>query len=229
MKTLSSLLVATLALAVISPARAELSAAAWLETYYLDPQPAELPHAIQRLSREGYFDRAGNIPIAIGFISTIFAQHPERVDAWLVELNGLPLKHQRLIAASLWQAGHPLGAELLPRLAEFQADRAAVASLASKPSTDILDTPVVSPQSMNLRWGAFLASGDERHIVAVLEAIGSDIPALGATAQRALAQDAAAHPRVLEICRAQLEREPEEIRSALRAALNDAAPAHPRS
>jgi hypothetical protein len=81
---------------------------------------------------------------------------------------------------------------------------------------------------MNLQWGAFLADGDERHVIAILEAIGSDQPELGSIAQRTLAVAASAHPRVLEICRAQLDREPEDIRSGLRAALN-AAGIKPRS
>jgi hypothetical protein len=73
-------------------------------------------------------------------------------------------------------------------------------------------TPVVSAAAMNLRWGAFLASGDERHIVSVLEALGSNEPGLATSARYALAQDAASHPRVLEICREQLDRQPQAIR-----------------
>jgi hypothetical protein len=228
MKTLR---VSVITLLVFGAARlhAGISAQAWLETYYLNPQPAELPQAIQQLSAEGYFDRPANVPIAIGFISTVFAQHPKQVDPWLTQLSGLPLKHQRLLAAALWQSGHPLGAELIPLLGQFARNRAQLDSLASTPSPLILDTPVLSPSSMNLQWGAFLASGDERYIINVLDAIGTDQPGLDAAARVALAQNAAAHPRVLEICRTQLDRQPEEIRSVLRAALNAGAPIPPRS
>jgi hypothetical protein len=83
--------------------------------------------------------------------------------------------------------------------------------LAAKP-VSVYQTPVVSAAAMNLRWGAFLASGDERHIVSVLEALGSNEPGLATSARYALAQDAASHPRVLEICREQLDRQPQAIR-----------------
>jgi hypothetical protein len=75
---------------------------------------------------------------------------------------------------------------------------------------------------MNLQWGAFLANGDERHIIRVLDAIGSGERALDHAARMSLARSAANHPRVLEICQAQLTRQPAEVQSVLRAALRDA-------
>ena len=229
MKILKLFLVAALALAAAFTARAEISAQAWLETYYLNPQPAELPRAIQRLSQEGYFDEPSHVAVAIGFIGTIFAQHPQQVDAWLLQLNGLPFRHQRLIAAALWQAGLPLGNDMLRVLGPSARNHEQVAQLATLPAPAIENTPVLSASSMNLRWGAFLATGDERHIISILDAIGDDRPGLDAAARVALAQDAAAHPRVMEICRAQLDRQPEEVRSVLRAALLDASGPRPRT
>ena len=228
MKTLQLFVIASLALVSSLAAHADISAPAWLETYYLDPQPSELPRVINALSRSGYFEQAGHTAVAIGFLSTVFAQNPERVDRWLMELNGLPIAHQRLIAAALWQAGHPLGSEMLNTLAQSSSLRVEVQRRASRPSVAILDTPVLSPSSMNLQWGAFLATGDERHIVAILDGIGADRPALSAAARYALAQNAAAHPRVLDICRAQLAKQPGEAGEVLRAVLNDAN-AKPRS
>lgn len=229
MKTLQRLLLAGFALASTAALRAEVSAQAWLETYYLDPQPAELPRAVQNLSREGYFDRAENTAVAIGFLGTVFAKHPDRVDGWMQQLAQLPAKHQRLLAAALWQAGNPLASDLLRKHGQTSPVRTEVEKLASMPSQRIADTPVRSTSSMRLQWGAFLASGDERHIVSILDAFGLNEPALNSAARMSLAQNAAAHPRVMEICHAQLERQPEEIRSELRAALNQAATISPRS
>ncbi|HWA10328.1 MAG TPA: hypothetical protein VG838_12820 [Opitutaceae bacterium] len=223
MKTLSFALVAGLALASPFAARAEISAQASLETYYTNPQPAELPRLVQALSREGYFEKPGHTAVAIGFLATLFARNPERVDAWLLGFNGLPLAHHRLIAAALWQAGNPLGADMLRHLGEFTPVRNEVARLADTPSIDVANTPVLSPSSMNLQWGAFLATGDERYIVNILDALGTDRPGLDSAARYALAQDAAAHPRVFEICRAQLDKQPAEAKDVLRAALNEAA------
>ncbi|MFZ9746083.1 MAG: hypothetical protein ACO3G4_05575 [Opitutaceae bacterium] len=221
MKTLVLPFLAGLALAT-SALRAEVSAQAWLESYYLNPQPAALAARVQALSREGFLERPGNVPLTIGFLATVFAQHPARVDAWLQELRSLPESHQRLLAAALWQAGDARGEDLLLRLRAPAAVRTEIRRLATTTADRIADTAVLSPASMNLQWGAFLASGDERHVTRIFDAIGRNEPALGTGAQLALARNAAAHPRVLAICLAQLERQPSEIQSALRAAFRDA-------
>lgn len=222
MKTLKFVFAAALVLASSLAARAEISAQAWLETYYLNPQPAELGRAVRALSREGYFEKPGHIAVGIGFLSTVFAQNPERVDGWLLEFNGLPLAHQRLIASALWQAGHPLGAQMLRMLGQDSEIKADIQRLAERQSVSVADTPVISPSSMNLQWGAFLASGNDRYVVNILDGIGNDHPELSSAARYALAQNAAAHPRVMEICRAQLSKQPNEVQSVLRAALNEA-------
>ncbi len=229
MKTLFRLTLAGLALAATAALRAEVSAQAWLETYYLNPQPAELPRAIENLSRDGYFARAENTAVAIGFIGTVFAQNPDRVEGWLNQLSGLPARDQRLLAAALWQSGHPLGNSRLRALAQNSPVRAEVERLSTLPTQLIAETPVQSSSSMRLQWGAFLANGDQRHIVAILDGFGLNNASLTSAARMALAQNAAAHPRVMEICRAQLSRQPEDVRSELRAALNQAERVTPRS
>ena len=176
MKTLKLLLVASLALASSLAARAQISAQAWLETFYLNPAPAELTRNIAALSREGYFEKPGHTAVGIGFLSTVFAQHPARVETWLLELADLPARDQRLLAAAVWQAGLPFGAELLRNLGQSSPVRADVLRLASMPSMAIDDTPVQSSSSMNLKWGAFLATGSEQHVISILEAIGTNQP-----------------------------------------------------
>jgi hypothetical protein len=222
MKTLKFVVVAHLALLTGLTTRAESSAQIWLETYYVNPRPAELTANIRALSREGFFEKEGNTALSIGFLATVFAQNTARVESWLGELPNLPAAHQRLLVAALWQAGHPLGSELLRTISKKSPLHEEVLRLASMPAQLVADTPVRSRSSMNLQWGAFLASGDERHIVRVLDAIGTGERALDNIAQINLARHAADHPRVLEICQAQLSRQPQEVQGVLRAALRDA-------
>lgn len=222
MKTLKALLLASLALASSHAARAGSSAQAWLETYYVNPRPDELATNVHRLSRSGWFDESGHTAVGIGFLSGVFAAHPQRVNGWLDQLADLPLSHRRLVAAALWQAGNPKGAELLKRFGERSVVRTEVLELASRQSTPVADTLVVSSSSMNLQWGAFLASGNDRHVIAILDGMGNDRAALDLAARQSLAQNAALHPRVLDICRDQLSRQPESVRAEIRAALTAA-------
>ena len=218
MKSLKFALIAILALGASVAARADSQAQAWIETYYANPRPEQLSVNLHSLSRSGWFEQTGHVATGIGFLSTVFTQNPERVMGWLNDLSDLPLAHRRLVAASLWQAGHPYGAELLRRLSTHSTVQNEVLALASRKSATVAQTPVLSPTSMNLQWGAFLASGNEQHVVAILDAMGTDRPGLDIAARQSLAENAAAHPRVLEICRVQLDRQPESVRSEIRAA-----------
>lgn len=228
MKTLKFLAAASLALVCSFAARADIHAQAWLETYYLNPQPDTVAANIKALSHDGYFEKPGHTAIGIGFLATVFAQNPTRVESWLGDFAALPAHHQRLVAAALWQAGHPGAGDLLRAMSANSSVRSEVLRLADTPAQLIGDTSVRSASSMNLQWGAFLAGGDERHIVRILEALGSGEPGLDATARVAIADHASAHPRVMEICQAQLDRQPEEVQGVLRAALTTPA-AKPRS
>ena len=201
----------------------------WVSNYYHNPRPDDLPSAVHSLSRSGYFESVGQPAIAIGFFTTVFAQNPQRVDFWLAQTASLPEQHRRILAAAAWKSGSATGARLLREMSahEDSALREQVRQLVINGSEPVGNTPVLSPSSMNLQWGAFLASGDERYIVNVLAALGSGQPGLATSARFALAQNAVAHPRVLEICRAQLDKQPESVRSELKAALNAATAGKP--
>ena len=233
MKRVKTLLAATALLAALNSARAIESADAqasgqqawrWVAHYYENPRPDDFVPAVYALSRSDYFETLGQPSIAIGFFATVFAQNPQRVDYWLRETGALPERHCRILAAAAWMAGHPAGARRLQEMgaAEDRPLREQLRELLARGSEPIVGTPVLSASSMNLQWGAFLASGDERHIVNVLAALGSDQPGVASSARFALAQNAAAHPRVLDICRAQLEKQPAAIRAEVRAALREA-------
>jgi hypothetical protein len=232
MKLLRTLLAAGASLAVFSSAHAldhSLTPAQgswqWVTHYYQNPRPDDLLTAVHRLSRSGYFESVGQPAIAIGFFTTVFAQNPQRVNHWLAETAGLPEAHRRILAAAAWKSGSFTGARLLRDLAEREDTglRQEIRELLAHGSAPVAATPVLSASSLNLQWGAFLANGDERHIVNVLAALGSGQPGLATSARFALAQNAVAHPRVMEICRSQLDKQPESVRSELRAALNAAA------
>lgn len=176
------------------------------------------------MSREGVISRPDKTASSIGFFATVFAQNPQNVSSWLSRTASLPEADRRVLAAAAWQAGHPVGAHMLREMSqnsssEVQQDIAGLLERGAKP---IAETPVLSESSMNLHWGAFLADGDDRHVLAVLAAFGSGEHNLSTSARYSLAQNAATHDRVMQICRAQLDKQPEPLREELRAALNSA-------
>jgi len=199
---------------------AEHNTLTWISQYYKNPQPEKLVQRAYILSQMGYFEGEGQPAQAVGFFASIFAQHPEKVDAWIASLRGLPEKHQRLMAAAAWLAGQPRGES---RLQELAGGSVVLADLLSQKPTSLARESVQSESSMYMQWGAFLATGKDSHIVAILTAVGEKTPGLAESARLSLAMNAAQDERVLEICQAQLDKQPKEVRDVMRAALNDAA------
>ncbi|AOS45722.1 hypothetical protein Verru16b_02809 [Lacunisphaera limnophila] len=222
----AKLLISGLSLALTLAAAAPVAAATtdwsgWMENYYLNPEADKVVPAVYALSRSGHFEQEGQTAAAIGFLGAVFAQNPDRAADWMYQFRQLPAAHQRLVAAALWYSGLPEGVEVVRQAAQgTSADiRTDVENLMAWQQPVLSETPVQSVSSLNLQWGAFLASGNPQHIVKVLAALGSDQPVLGTQVRMALAEKALAHPRVYEICQSEIARQPEGVREQLRTAL----------
>ena len=215
---------ASLVLFSAVPGRAAAtSAEQWLTHYYQNPQPEQFVPAIFDLSHAGFFEQPGHVSLAIGFIAGVMTQNPDQIDQWLLFSRALPPAHQRLMVSALWYSGHPKGAAYLRAHARGVSPqlRAEIEQLlASGPA--LRDAPVLSASSLNLQWGAFLATGESQHVMNVLAALGSSDPGLSSAVRLALAEKAATHEKVQAICAEQLARQPEGVRDQLRAAMNDA-------
>lgn len=193
----------------------------WVSNYYQAPQPELVVPAVFALSQSGYFEQAGQPATAIGFLSAVFAQNPDKVSGWMHAFRDLPVAHQRLAAAALWYSGLP-GSDRELRLAARNSApelRAEIEQLLARGAVSVRETPVLSESSLNLQWGAFLASGEQQHIVNALAALGSGEVGLSNAVRTSLAQKAAGHQRVYEICQAQLASQPAGVRDQLRTAL----------
>lgn len=199
----------------------------WMSHYYEAPQPDQVVSAAFGLSRSGYFDSAEHRTTAIGFFAGVFSQNPERVQHWVSAFRDLPTADERLMASALWYAGSPAGAERLRALARRSNPemRAEIEQLVAQQPPSLRNTPVQSEGSLNLQWGAFLATGDSQYVVNVLAALGSREPGLSNQARFALARNATAHRKVYEICQTQLARQPDAVREQIHAVLTEA---HPR-
>ena len=230
MKTLKSLLAVGTLLAAAIPSFASVEAGSqsraerWFGHYYENPRPADLLVSVHQLSASGFFEQPGNTATAIGFFTEVFTQHPNRVRQWLDQTADLPEAHRRILAAAAWQAGHPRGLALMREFSsgDDAVVRVQVSELLRRGPSPVVNTPVQSESSLRLQWGAFLATGNEGHVLAMLQALGTNERDLTLAVRYSLAENAASHARVLEICRAQLSRQPESVRSEIRAALNAA-------
>ena len=198
----------------------------WMQSYYLKPAPDRLVDVVFAMSRSGALTQVGQATVNIGFLATVFARNPDRVEGWMHEFSRLPLPDRRLVAAAHWYSGLPHGDRLLREMAQGATpeNEAEITQLLKQTPVAIANTPVLSEASLNLQWGAFLASGEPRHIVNALTALGSGEAGLSSAVRSSLAQKAASHQRVYEICQAQLASQPAGVRDQMRTALATARP-----
>lgn len=195
----------------------------WMNDYRRNPQPDALMSEMIDLAQAHYFSSGRDTATAIGFLTAVFQQNPQRVDVWLEQCREfLPGHAYRVMLVAAWQAGNPGAARRVAELAAYNSPevRADVLRMVAQGPAPLAASQVVSEDSMRAQYGAFLASGDRRYIVNILAAVGSDQPGVAAQARYELAQDAAADPQVMAICREQLAREPYPLRSQIEATLN---------
>jgi hypothetical protein len=226
MKLLPLTIAAGLALAALPQVRAETgSGKNWMDHYYETPHSADFVPGVVALSREGVFDSDHQKFIAIGFLSKVFEQNPGAVAGWLrAAMPLLPEQGQRVLVAAAWMASNPAADRYLPRFyAQSVGEQRDITGtmIDEKAVTPVVDIPVNTVHAMDLQWGAFLASGDERYVTNVFTAFGSAQPGLATAARYTLVQNAAADPRVMQVCRDVLSRQPDSVRAQFQAALND--------
>lgn len=205
----------------LSAVASSSSAEQWLNNYYKNPAPERFTSAVLELSRNGYFDEAGHVPLAIGFMATVFSQNPDKVQSWLQFSHVLPVSHQRILISALWYSGNPKGADYLRAYARDcePSLRTSLNALANT-TPSLPNAEVSSVSSLNLQWGAFLANGETAPVRSILAALGN--ANLDQDVRWSLAQNAVQHERVLSICRDELSRQPNAVRETLRAVIHDA-------
>lgn len=197
----------------------------WLAGYYRNPQPNHLIQGTIQLTQSGYFSTPRENSVALGFYATVFRQNPAWVNTWLNEAATLLPDHvYRIFVAAAWESGNALGARRMAELNAYTRPslRPSIASLEGRGPSPLADLAVDSQDAMNVQWGAYLASGNQRYVLNILAALGSNQPGVAAAARYELAQEAASDPRVMTICQDQLNRQPHEISTQIEAALNSA-------
>lgn len=136
-----------------------------LQTFYRDPRPERL---------NGFFERyaaaAPNwtaFPPAVGFYAVVFRKNPDWVERLMpASLNA---KSADAVDAALALAGNDSARQKLrPRLDEAGHDPSLQAELANLPS-QLADIQIVRPTHLDILWGAFFASGDERYVRMIID------------------------------------------------------------
>lgn len=138
----------------------------FLSYYYKKPQPDLLVPAIKAFEDHGDFKNYGALPPFCAFVSRIFAAHPERISAWVKELNSLSpsSKSNMLLVALEWTDNKEArdAASILERDGALLPDGLPAVNLdANKLDSEF---QVTAASHLDMLWGAFFATGDKRYL-----------------------------------------------------------------
>lgn len=202
----------------------------WITYYYLHPQPDHTVEAILLMSAKGYLDKeTAQSPLA-AFFSHVFAQNPQSIEHWFSKLEGLPNAQRRLLCGALWYSATPQGLQQLKKEAARAApsDNADIVKLTTTKPPSIANLEITEPSVLDMLWASFMATGDERYVIRIistlpwLEEKNLNRVLIGGAARWSLTSNAIQHPKVLEICKAQVGKQGETTVSILKEVLKQA-------
>ena len=197
----------------------------FMSYYYLHPTPEKVPQAVQAMHKMGYLQKESAGAPLTAFLSLIFKSTSSAIEKSLVDFSSYPPTEQQVLLRALWLADTSQSKMALQKFKLGNDNAELFKSVPPK----IEQLPVESPDVLDMLWGAFMASGDEKYVIQVISVlpystIKGNIPHLmvGGSAKWSLTSNAIQHKRVLDICKAQLEKQPKEVKEILLEVISEA-------
>jgi hypothetical protein len=101
-----------------------------------------------------------------------------------------------------------------------------------RPAPPLTEIPILTGQHLDLLWGAFFATGRPEYIARIIECLPWTLKnpqenalefAIGRAAEWSLQANARKHPRILAICKSELEKQTGDTRQLLSKLILEAA------
>jgi hypothetical protein len=175
--------------------------------YYLAPSPDRFVHEFRETARLLDFQVDANLPALSAFYGMVIRANPESTDAWVEALADLPASYRPVLYHSLRLAATKQATDALRQLADKAKgdQQRAIFRILSLPEQDLAVMPIKKGAHLDMLWGAFFATGDQRYVERVIQSLGGktgDSLVLAGAARWSLKSNAWQHSKVLGICRA---------------------------
>jgi len=196
----------------------------WLTYYYQHPRPDLLVSAVRFMSKDGWLKKSGAAAPVVAFLSRVFVANPDKIKGWVTDLEDDSEDEKETVATALWMVDDDKAQEILRSMTKgvAAAFQEKVKSLRVNRPPDLLHGEINTPQFLDALWGSFFATGDERYVqrlisaLPMLETKGDVMTVLiGGAAKWSLTSNAFQHPKVMEVCEAELRRLPEDQKPEL--------------
>jgi hypothetical protein len=177
------------------------------------------------MSKHGQFSEAeAQSPVCV-FLAQVFAANAGKVESWFGQLNGGTEDQKSSLALVLWMVGSSGSYARLRSLGQVGSggfQNYVRGLLADDHRPDFLHDAIKNAGFLDDLWASFFASGDERYVKRIIGAlqlanVHGDTGKLliGGAAKWSLTSNAFQHPKVMQICEAELNQLPEDQRITL--------------
>lgn len=224
-------LAACAALAAPKSFSSEAQLVQWFTYYYQRPEPARVGDAMVEAGRRGLYRNGTNAPPWFGFLAGALAKSPMTAASTIKRLAALPEGDQPIVIFGIWYSGLAETKSLLAQAArDLPSQRQSIEQLGGMTPPRLVDLPLEQGGwVLDALWGNFIATGDEAPILRIISALpwsqargDSARMSVGGSARWSLTNNAALHPRVMEICRRQAKVQPPEVARILEDVIRNA-------
>lgn len=198
----------------------------WLTYYYLEKDTSQIVESLRDMAQEGALDAGPQEAPVASFFSEVFRASPQLAAGW-IEAAQLDADDRKPLIKALWLAGLEDEAVKLARLDQWP--KADLEKL-RKPPPDRYAFRISDPSHLDMMWAAFMASGDTRYVIRVIDVLdypvapgeaGTPALLLRGSARWSLASNALQHEMVLRACRDEAARRSGPAREILLGVLEE--------
>lgn len=130
----------------------------WLEYYYENPTPERFVAQMKDWAEDGTLANEHARPALIAFISQLIRQNEEKLEGWFHDLAGLAPEEKQVFYTGMLFSRTKEADKLLREMYGETYDE-------QKTETPkILDLPLDKPQTLDMLWGFYYATGSEHAI-----------------------------------------------------------------
>lgn len=198
---------------------------AFINGYREDKQPKRVPGLVRAMVEHGLIKDPEQAGIYTGFIAGVLGENPKTADKLVTEMFPMPPVEQAVLIKAIAYSGLPDWKGLMGRFVERMPARKVLIErylYRDAPTLATLPLEADGGYAIDVNWGYYFATGSAEPARRIISALAwsrdkNDIDKLtvGAMAKWTLAANASRDKELLDISKAALNSEPEEVRAPL--------------
>lgn len=199
---------------------------AFINGYRDKKEPKRLPAAVKAMGEHGLIKDPEQSGIYIGFIAGVLGENPATAEKLVTEMFPMPPVEQAVLVKAIAYSGLADWKALLGKFVERMPARKVLIEkylYRNAPTLEALALDADGGNAIDINWGYFFATGSHAPASRIIGALvwsteRNDVEKLtiGAMAKWTLASNASRDKTLLDIAKAELNTQPEEVRKPLR-------------